>query len=176
MRLQQVRGHDQQLLWRARGMHGDFEHDAQHRNPDLDPDTGKEPHQHGARQEVRQEPEAKDARHHEQGRHHQREHGCEVGVVGHPLGRHQRKLARHDRRGRRIGRHNKVARGAEERKGQQGKERGVEARHCRHARDARVTEHLRDIHRRERYTREAIAHEARARQWPQSAEQINPHA
>ena len=175
MRLQQVRGHDQQLLWRARGMHGDFEHDAQHRDPDLDSDAGKETHQHGARHEVRKEPQAKDTRHHEQGRHHQRQHGCQVCVVCCPPGRHQRKLARHDRRGRGIGRHHQVPRGAKDGKGNQGKERGVETRHRRHARDAGVTEHLGNIHRCERNARETIAHEARARQRTQPTEQINPH-
>ena len=159
---------------RARRLHGDAEHAAQHRDADLEADASEKADQHRAGKKIREETELEDARGEQQGGGEQRHHADQRHVLGALRRRHVREGAREDGRGGGVGGDHQVARRSEERERDDRQEHGVKAGHDRRPRDARVAQHLRDVHRSECDAGEHVAQHTGAAHGPDAVEQ--PHA
>ncbi len=125
----------------------DAEHLAEHGDRDLKADAGKETHQHGLRKEVREKSQLEDARQQEHRRRQHRNHRCHRDVAWACHRREIGKAAGQNRGGRRIRRDHEVAGRTERGERDDRKQQSVEAGDHRCARDLRVTERLRDVHR-----------------------------
>ena len=111
----------------APGMIPNMPADLAHR--DLDPDAGQEADEDAARQEVGDEPELEQARGDERHAAHQRGQRRELDVLGRLGDRARREQAGgEDRRRRRVGTDDQVARRAEDREGEDRQQERVQAR------------------------------------------------
>ena len=142
---------------------GDTDHVAEHRRTDLHADTDQKADQRRAGQEIGEKAELENAGEHEQPGCQQRDHADERHVVLAGRLGHARERAGEDRGGRRIRRHDEMARRAEDREGDERQENRVEAGDDRRSGDPRVAEHLRDVHRGQRQAGPGVAKRARGR-------------
>ena len=137
-------------------LHRDAEHVGQHADADLDADAGEEAHQHGPRQEIRKEPQPEQARHQQQRRGQQGHHADQRQILRARRVGHGGQRAGQDRGRAGIGGHDQMARRGEDREGERRQQGRVEPGHHRHLGDARVAQHLRDIHGGERHAGDRV--------------------
>ncbi len=143
----QAFAHLPQLPERPVRLHVDAEHPSEHGDADLDADAGEKADEGGARQEVGEEAQLEDPREQQEAGGQEGQHADQRHVFRARDRRHARKRARKDRRGGRVGRHDQMARRAEQGEADERQEHGVEAGDDRRAGDARVAQHLGDVHR-----------------------------
>ena len=149
----------------------DAEHVRQHGDADLAADAGEKPDQHGARQEVGQEPQLEDPRQQQQPGGEQRDHADQRDVLRAAGRRHGGQRAEQDGCGGGVGRHDQVAGRPEDRECDERQQHGVEAGDDGHPGDAGVAEHLRDVHRREDHARQRVACHAAGCDGPKAREE-----
>jgi hypothetical protein len=164
MDLRRLAHHQRELIDAARGMPRHARHIAQHGDADLHADAGEKADQHRARQEIGEKAQFENARDEQQGGGQQRDHRGERRIFRARSRRHRGEPARENGGGGRIGGHDEMPRCAEKRKRHKRQKDGVKTRDGRHAGDARVAEHLRNIHRRKLHTGQRVAGGAGAAQ------------
>jgi hypothetical protein len=168
-------GHQLDHLVRERGPRGaDPEHVAELAGRHLDAHPGEEPHQHRAGEEVGQEAEPCQPGQQQKRGDQQRGHPCELDVARRRGDGKARQPGGQDRGGRRVGPHDEVTRGAEQREDHHRYQQRVEAGLHRHPGDPGVAEHLRDGEAGQRDTRDHVRQQlgtpqrekARRAKWP----------
>ena len=140
----------------------DPDHVAEHRDADLNAHAGEKPDQRRPGEEVGEESELEDAGQHEKTGGQERDHADQRHVVfARRLG-HARKRAGENRGGRRIRRHDEMARRAEDGERDEGQKNRIEPGDDRRCGDPGIAEDLRNVHRRERQPGEGVAAAPRA--------------
>ena len=110
---------------------------------DLQADPGQKADQHRARQKIREEAQADNARQYQEGRGHEGQHSCQRHVfIGAGGGKPDQAGGEYGRRGR-IGADHQVPRGTEQREQGHRNEHGIETGNHRHAGNLGVTHYLR---------------------------------
>ena len=134
------------------------EHVAQHRDADLKSDPGEKTDQHRARKEVGEKSQLEDPRQQQKAGGQQRHHADQRHVLLAGGRSHLGQRTGKDDGRRRIRSHDEMAGRTEHRERDQRQQHGVKSSDQGRAGDARITQHLRDIHRRKGHTRENVAH------------------
>ena len=158
------------------------EHVAELAGRHLDAHPGEEPHQHRAGEEVGQEAEPRQPGQQQKRGDQQRGRPCQLDVARRRGDGQARQPGGQDRGGRRVGPHDKVTRGAEQREDHHRHQQRVEAGLHRHPGDPGVAEHLRDGEAGQRDTRDHVGQQlgapqrekARRAEWPTPPTPVHP--
>ena len=170
MSVRQRSKHFDELTGSAAAVDVDAEHFTKHGNANLKADANKEAEQNRLRQEICKEAKLQQASEQKkdpgQQRHQARE--CDVSRTGHrgQTGEATRKYGRSGG----ISSYDKIARRTKDGKRNQGKQKRVEAGNDRHAGDFGVAKRLRNVHGRERKSREEVLRYLRPPKRPQPLE------
>ena len=152
--------HFHDLLSRAAAAHVEPEHLAQHRDGNLDADTGQETDQHRTRQEIRQEAKPEQARDQQEPGGEQRHRANQRHVSRTGRGRDVVEAAREDCRRGRVRGDDEVPRRADRRERDQRQQQRVQPGDDVSPGDARVAQDLRNVHRGQGERRERVARHA----------------